>query len=575
MVGQTTGPDSSAPRKRGLVDRLVDKVCGPERNAWKPSKERSGFGEIADALSIAVLAALLMKYFAAEVYQIPTSSMQPTLMGSSEAGVFDRVLVDKTAYLFQGPNRWDVAVFRYPLQKNQPYVKRAVGIPGDRLRLRSGNVLTVDDNGQATGMLVKPDRIQEGLWREIYPRRREIRQGMGTSAGKDPLDGWWKGRGGDWQAQGDDLKVELRSRGNLTFEGMDRGLVNHVWDGYPVDTAIALKRATQGRELESVTDVRLAATVVAPADAKGVHLELLARRPDNTTRSYRAECEGGIVKLTAKDSAGEWTSATVPCELPPGKPVRLRFAMQDGMLRFWRDGSLIAENNLFITTADARFVLLDDEPVGDQDRAAMTARIQLLGKGSWGILQPTVERDLHYTWRGSNHSENTVVEVPEGHYWMLGDNTLQSVDSRGWTGITVAVDEAGHALDPKLHPNLPVLVGNRRPMPINSPIDPDETPIALVDRDRMVMIDEWGERHSLKTRFDQDYGLLEVNELRYRLKPLVAATGDPELWEPEEAPARFVPREHFQGRAMLYAYPIEIRPWKWGRYADLRLGLVR
>jgi len=75
-----------------------------------------------EAFGVAILAAVLLKWFCIEAYQIPTSSMQPTLMGSSEASVYDRILVDKIRYEITEPQRWDVAVFRYPLQKNQNYV---------------------------------------------------------------------------------------------------------------------------------------------------------------------------------------------------------------------------------------------------------------------------------------------------------------------------------------------------------------------------------------------------------------------------------------------------------------------
>lgn len=61
-----------------------------------------------DALAIAVLMAVLMKYFAIEAYQIPTSSMQPVMMGSKAAGVYDRILVDKSRYIlpWNEPERW-------------------------------------------------------------------------------------------------------------------------------------------------------------------------------------------------------------------------------------------------------------------------------------------------------------------------------------------------------------------------------------------------------------------------------------------------------------------------------------
>ncbi|MDP6928496.1 MAG: signal peptidase I, partial [Planctomycetota bacterium] len=77
-----------------------------------------------EAIGIAILIAVLLKPLVIEAYQIPTPSMQPTMMGSKAAGVHDRLLVDKMRYAFTEPKRFDIAVFRYPVRRNQNYVKR-------------------------------------------------------------------------------------------------------------------------------------------------------------------------------------------------------------------------------------------------------------------------------------------------------------------------------------------------------------------------------------------------------------------------------------------------------------------
>ena len=98
-----------------------------------------------EAFGVAILAAVLLKWFCIEAYQIPTSSMQPTLMGSVEANVHDRILVNKLIQTFRDPKRWDITVFKYPLQKNQNYVKRIIGLPGDEIVLANG-MLWVNGN---------------------------------------------------------------------------------------------------------------------------------------------------------------------------------------------------------------------------------------------------------------------------------------------------------------------------------------------------------------------------------------------------------------------------------------------
>ena len=52
----------------------------------------------------------------------------------------DRLLVDKTAFLTRAPRRWEVAVFYCPTDEAKPYVKRVVGLPGERLSISRGDV---------------------------------------------------------------------------------------------------------------------------------------------------------------------------------------------------------------------------------------------------------------------------------------------------------------------------------------------------------------------------------------------------------------------------------------------------
>ena len=71
--------------------------------------------------------------------RVESISMQPTLY----AGNF--VLVNKVAYRFGSPSRGDIIVFRYPPDPTQvPYIKRVIGLPGDRIRIADGKVYIND-----------------------------------------------------------------------------------------------------------------------------------------------------------------------------------------------------------------------------------------------------------------------------------------------------------------------------------------------------------------------------------------------------------------------------------------------
>lgn len=90
---------------------------------------------------------LVTKTFLAELYKIPTPSMQRTLM------VGDFLVVDKLSYgpevpfthfrfpALRSPERGDVIVFKWPVDPSVNFVKRVVGVPGDTLRMREGVLL--------------------------------------------------------------------------------------------------------------------------------------------------------------------------------------------------------------------------------------------------------------------------------------------------------------------------------------------------------------------------------------------------------------------------------------------------
>ena len=111
----------------------------------------------------AIVMALILKFFVIEAYKIPTGSMQPTLMGDEGSGVLDRILVDKLSYVFRDPARWEIVVFKYPLDLSKNYVKRLIGLPGERLAVADGNLWRSTD-GTASSLrgeweiLQKPKR---------------------------------------------------------------------------------------------------------------------------------------------------------------------------------------------------------------------------------------------------------------------------------------------------------------------------------------------------------------------------------------------------------------------------------
>lgn len=130
-----------------------------ERVRAARGKSRFTQGVIAFAVELVPIAVLLLvvRTFVAEAYVVPSSSMRPNL------AVGNLVLVDKITYglryplsnkLFleiSSPRRADVLVFRFPLDRSKPYIKRVIGIPGDLIEYRAGelyvnNVRVLDED---------------------------------------------------------------------------------------------------------------------------------------------------------------------------------------------------------------------------------------------------------------------------------------------------------------------------------------------------------------------------------------------------------------------------------------------
>ena len=106
-----------------------------------------------------------------QAFVIPTGSMENNLL------VGDHLLVDKLAYAPPGPiskhllpyqdiKRGDIVVFRYPVDIKQTFVKRVIGVPGDRIRLENKQLIR---NGERVhGALQGPqDRVRRQLSRQL------------------------------------------------------------------------------------------------------------------------------------------------------------------------------------------------------------------------------------------------------------------------------------------------------------------------------------------------------------------------------------------------------------------------
>lgn len=120
-----------------LFDALVLK---PKRKADEPQNSITEFGQ---SIFPVLAAVLVLRSFLYEPFQIPSGSMMPTLLKG------DFILVEKFAYGIKDPvfrtrlletgkpERGDIAVFKFPKEPSIDFIKRIVGLPGDRIIYRN------------------------------------------------------------------------------------------------------------------------------------------------------------------------------------------------------------------------------------------------------------------------------------------------------------------------------------------------------------------------------------------------------------------------------------------------------
>jgi len=191
-------------QKTSIFHRMLSLVFGGKKktteettDAEQPAKQ-DGTRETVESIVVAFVLAFLFRAFEAEAFVIPTGSMAPTLLGRHkdvdcphcgfhftvgasdeiptppgryepnyrletsacpncryEVDIYDlpvfkgdRILVTKFTYEFGSPNRWDVVVFKYPEEPKVNYIKRLVGLPNERLRIRRGDIYKTGASGE-------------------------------------------------------------------------------------------------------------------------------------------------------------------------------------------------------------------------------------------------------------------------------------------------------------------------------------------------------------------------------------------------------------------------------------------
>ena len=118
-------------------EKFVNKIVKNENKAKYYKKILYYVETIGTAL---ILVVIIQRFYIGN-FKIPTGSMIPTIQ------VGDRVFADMVSYKFTGPKRNSIIVFKEPIENKVLYTKRAMGLPGETVKIQDG---TLYINGEAT-----------------------------------------------------------------------------------------------------------------------------------------------------------------------------------------------------------------------------------------------------------------------------------------------------------------------------------------------------------------------------------------------------------------------------------------
>jgi signal peptidase I len=171
----------------------------------KDAARKQGWAKAVVDIAAIVLVVMVGKTAIAEPFYVPSGSMEPTLQigdeilatkfnyGYSTASLPSFVVLPDSGRMFGAlPERGDVVVFRWPGNRAQVWVKRVIGLPGDRIALDRGRLLIngklVPSTREGTGSIEREDgvRIEAARFVETLPNGRK--HSFFKEVASEPLD---------------------------------------------------------------------------------------------------------------------------------------------------------------------------------------------------------------------------------------------------------------------------------------------------------------------------------------------------------------------------------------------------
>ena len=335
----------------------------------------------------------------------------------------DRLMVDKMVYRLRTPRRWEAAVFRCPVDDKKPYVKRVVGRPGEAIRLFDGDVYADGVLQRKDFPFVRETRIP--VFQMDHPPQPDgwaLRWEVGPVVGSPKLPATNRPPLPDISTVVKDRVLELDATANpigLTYRHRD---VDAKKDDVVRDRIVY--NGSMRREWVPVHDFILDCEIEVVTGSGA-----FACRLGDGADTVKVDLPiGSAAGGTVSHEGGREEPFKTPVVLTPGKRYHLELAFVDRRILVSIDGDeVIAPIDLPAVPAAKN----SRDPAGK--RKGLDRPLQLGVSGAHVVLHHlTLSRDIHYRSEEGKYATREQYQLGSDEYFVLGDNSGNSQDSREW-----------------------------------------------------------------------------------------------------------------------------------------------
>ncbi|MDO8260372.1 MAG: signal peptidase I [Candidatus Magasanikbacteria bacterium] len=117
------------------------------------------FAFILELIKIVVISLVIIipvRYFLIQPFYVKGASMEPNFHDK------EYLIIDEISYRFGEPERGDIVVFRYPLDPQEYFIKRLIGLPGESIQIKGGNVIIYNEKNP-NGVFVEEKYLPNDL----------------------------------------------------------------------------------------------------------------------------------------------------------------------------------------------------------------------------------------------------------------------------------------------------------------------------------------------------------------------------------------------------------------------------